>query len=145
MTLSQLETVPSPRMSASQMGRVVSRCWLGLLLWLGLMGAGLLSAQTAATGTIEGRVFDAGRGEYLENALVSVEGSTVETLTDATGGYRITALPAGQVRLKVFYTGLNPLSVTATVTAGQTLQRDLTFGAQGREGGALGRDVVQLG
>jgi hypothetical protein len=101
--------------------------------------------QPAATGSIEGRVFDAGRGEYLENALVSVEGTTLETLTDATGGYRLTTVPAGSARLRVFYTGLNPLSVTAAVTAGQTLQRDLTFGAQGREAGGAGKEVVQLG
>jgi TonB-dependent receptor len=90
-------------------------------------------------------VFDAGRGEFLENALVSVEGTSLETLTDATGAYRLSAVPAGNARLKVFYTGLNSLSVTATVIAGQTLQRDVTFGAQGREGGTAGKDVVKLG
>jgi hypothetical protein len=84
--------------------RLLSRS-VRLILWIsiGVLWIGALSAQPTLTGTIEGRVFDAGRGEYLENALVSVEGTALETLTDATGAYRLSAVPAGNARLKVFY------------------------------------------
>jgi len=119
---------------------------LGLAwLLLGLVSGGpRLSAQPAAIGVIEGRVFDAGRGEFLENALVGIEGTSLETLTDAVGGYRLAPVPAGAVRLRVFYTGLTPLAEAATVVDGQTLQRDLTFGARGA-GAAPGAAVVRLG
>ena len=100
-----------------------------------LLGAPAWSAPAAATGVIEGRVFDAARGEYLENALVSVEGASLETLTDATGSYRLAAVPSGTVRLRIFYTGLAPLTVPLAVPAGGTLQRDFTFAAPG--GGKL--------
>jgi len=44
------------------------------VLLLSLVPA-LAPAQGTGTGAIEGRVFDAGRGEYLEKALLSVEGT----------------------------------------------------------------------
>ena len=47
-------------------------------------------AQGAATGTIEGRVFDAGRGEYLERARLVIEGTSQETFTEAGGPYDAT-------------------------------------------------------
>jgi hypothetical protein len=40
--------------------------WLPLGLWLAVLATSSLSAQPALTGTIEGRVFDAGRGEFLK-------------------------------------------------------------------------------
>jgi hypothetical protein len=48
------------------------------------------SARAAAeratgTGTIEGRVFNPGTGEYLERARVTLEGTALETFTDNLG------------------------------------------------------------
>lgn len=81
------------------LARSLGLAWLLLGLFSGGTG---LSAPPAATGVIEGRVFDAGRGEFLENALVGIEGTSLETLTDAVGGYRLAPVPAGAVRLRVF-------------------------------------------
>ncbi|MEY4087849.1 MAG: hypothetical protein RJB55_120, partial [Verrucomicrobiota bacterium] len=103
-----------------------------LLLTSGLLLAGRAAAQTAAPGTIEGRVFDSVRGEYLEKARVSVEGTRLETLTDATGQYRLANVPAGTAQVKVFFTGLPVQNASVAVAAGQTAQRDFTFGAEGR-------------
>ncbi|MBI5769899.1 MAG: TonB-dependent receptor [Verrucomicrobia bacterium] len=103
-----------------------------------------LPAQPAGTGTIEGRVFDGGRGEYLEKALVSVDGTKLETLTDATGQYRLANVPAGAAKVKVFYTGLTIAPSNVTVTAGQTAQLDFTLGAQARGGPPSASDVVKL-
>ena len=50
-----------------------------------------------ATGTIEGRVFNAATGSSLANARVVIEGTTREVLTDETGSYRLTGVPAGVV------------------------------------------------
>ena len=92
-----------------------------------LVFASLLGAQAVPTGTIEGRVFNVRRGEYVENARITVDGSGQQVLTDATGQYRLTNLPAGPVTLKIFYTGLGSRSEVVAVTPGQTVQRDITL------------------
>jgi iron complex outermembrane recepter protein len=112
-----------------------------LLLTTGFLLAGHAAAQTTATGSIEGRVFDRSRGEYLEKALVSIEGTRLETLTDATGQYRLVNVPAGPARLKVFFTGRPAQTAVVAVAAGQIAQQDFTFGAEGR--GRAG-EVVKL-
>jgi len=76
----------------------------------------ILGAQAVSTGTIEGRVFDSRRGEYLEKARITVDGSQQETLSAATGQYRLTGIPAGTVaaakRGTMFDQTLMGLSVT---------------------------------
>ena len=105
-----------------------------------------LAAAAAPGGAIEGRVFDAGRGEYLENALVSLEGSALETLTDATGAFRLAPVPAGPARLRIFYTGLAPLTAAVDVPVDGVVRRDLTFAAPGAVGRtAAAGEVVTLG
>ncbi len=44
---------------------------------------------------------------------------------DEFGAYRITGVPEGEVEINVFYTGLNPRSVTVTVESGSTVTRDI--------------------
>ncbi len=103
-----------------------------------------LSAQPRATGTIEGRVFDPRRGEFVEKARLTVEGTREEVLSDATGQYRLVNLPAGPVKVIVFYTGLGSQSESVVVTAGQIVQHDITLrGAAGRPA-AVGEGVVQM-
>jgi iron complex outermembrane recepter protein len=105
-----------------------------------------LPAQSARTGVIEGKVFDAGRGEFLENARITLEGTAQETFTEAGGQYRFTNVPAGPVRLKVFFTGLVTQTLPVTVTAGQTVQQDVTMAAPVVPGKARapGDDAVKL-
>ena len=102
---------------------------LHLLAALALLTSTRVSAQSAGTGTIEGRVFDAGRGEYLEGARLTVEGSVLETFTAAGGQYRFSQVPAGTVRVKVFFTGLATQTVSVSVGAGQVAQQDVTLAA----------------
>ena len=106
----------------------------------------ILGAQAVSTGTIEGRVFDSRRGEYLEKARITVDGSQQETLTAATGQYRLTGIPAGTVTLKIFYTGLGSHSEIVTVAPGQTVQHDVTISgmATAGKGPAAAGDVVRL-
>ena len=94
----------------------------------GIVGfATTLGAQSAATGTVEGRVFDAGRGEYLERARLTIEGTTQEAFTDSSGQYRFTGVPSGTARVKVFFTGLLSQTETVNVAAGQTAVHDITM------------------
>lgn len=104
-----------------------ARLWLAAtsLLWL----TSVLAAQTAAPGNIEGRVFDAGRAEYLEKARLTIEGTSLETFTDAIGHYRFNNVPAGPATMKVYFTGLGSQSEVIAVTPGATIQHDITLRA----------------
>jgi TonB-dependent receptor len=107
--------------------------------------ASALSAQSTATGTIEGRVANARSGEFLERARVTIEGSTLEAFTDSSGQYRISYVPAGTVKLKVFYTGQTSQTDTVVVGAGATVQHDFTLTAgPARAGSDTSGPVVKL-
>jgi iron complex outermembrane receptor protein len=95
----------------------------------------------AATGTIEGRVLNADNGRYLNNARVTIAGTNLEALTDTLGQYRLTGVPAGDAKLKVFFTGLAPQEVTVAVAAGQSVARDLSLSASAD---ARSGDVIKL-
>ncbi|MDO8539521.1 MAG: TonB-dependent receptor [Opitutaceae bacterium] len=97
--------------------------------------AGLpLAAQSAGSGTIEGRVINARTGEYLEKARVTVENTGLEALTGPGGFYRIINVPAGSLTVKAFHTGLDLQTEAVVVAPGATVQRDFS----------LGSDVVKL-
>jgi iron complex outermembrane recepter protein len=117
------------------------------LLAAGILFASRVSAQVAGTGTIEGRVFDQRRGEYLEKARIRVEGTAQEVLTDSAGTYRLTNVPAGTVRFSVFYTGLGTQNEIVTVSAGQTVQHDVTLAgvAGAKPSAAAAGDTIKMG
>ena len=104
------------------------------------------SAQSVATGNVEGRVLNVRNGEYVERARVTIEGTGLETFTDDSGQYRLTNVPAGPARVRVFFTGLDLQTASVVVTSGATAQRDFNLEAGGRrsEPGRAG-DVVKLG
>ncbi len=117
-----------------------------LAVILGLV-LGLIPSAVAAdlpSGAIEGRVFDTSRGEYLENARVTIEGTNTEALTDAIGQFRLSRVAVGTVRVKVFFTGLASQTESVVVTAGQTAVHNFTFGHQRGDRGSAGDGVVKL-
>jgi iron complex outermembrane receptor protein len=81
-------------------------------------------AQSAAAGSITGRVFNAATRGYVRNAEVRVEGTGIVAYTEDAGIYRLTGVPSGEVTLTVAYTGTQPASAKLQVTAGQTATRD---------------------
>jgi hypothetical protein len=105
----------------------ILRAFLFTILMFGLAGAA--RAQSAAVGTIEGRVVNTRTGEYLSGAHVTVEGTTLETFADADGSFRLTNVPAGTARVITFFTGLPPQTAAVTVTSGQVTQHDVSLGA----------------
>jgi iron complex outermembrane receptor protein len=118
--------------------------FLLLLVRAFLAFAGLLavlepaSAQVAAIGTIEGRVVNARSGEYLANARITVENSTLETFTDSDGFYRLTNVPAGTARVTTFFTGVPSQTTAVTITAGGIARHDVTFASgDARAGGGV--------
>lgn len=101
------------------------------------------SAQTAASGVIEGRVFNAATGASLRNARVIVEETRAETITDDFGGYRLTGLNAGPVRVSVSYVGFDRQTATVSVVAGAAVQRDFELKAGGGTAGEGETIVLQ--
>ena len=71
-------------------------------------------ATAAVAAAVSGRVKSAESGTYLRNARVAVEGTTIETLTNETGEFLLSHLPAGSHRLLVSYTGMTPAAVAVT-------------------------------
>jgi len=113
---------------------------IGVLLWF-VSGLSLL-AQTG--GTIEGRVLNTRSGEFVERARVTIEGSALETFTDADGNYRIANVPAGTARVRVFFTGLLPRTDNVTVTPGQVARHDVSLQTFETRADAGAGGVVQL-
>ncbi|MBI5692628.1 MAG: carboxypeptidase regulatory-like domain-containing protein [Verrucomicrobia bacterium] len=119
--------------SASRIATIFAAIWMVLL-------ATLASAQPT-TGTIEGRVLNTRNGEYLEKARITVVDTSLETFTDATGQFRLSNVPAGDTRVRVFHTGLTPQTVAVRVTAGQTTTRDFELASEDRRAAAPGATV----
>ena len=133
-----------PRTKTSMNLRTVLSSFAGLgRLWaVSTLLLASLAAQTAGSGTIEGRVLNATNGSYLGNARVVVEGTSLQTFTDAAGRYRLDGVPAGTARVKIFYTGLPEQSVSISVSAGQSATRDVNLG--GATDAAAGGEVLRL-
>ncbi len=87
----------------------------------------VLPATETRTGTLTGRVSFAASGEYLELARVTLEGTGRETFTDSAGGYLFADVPAGDTRIRVFYTGLPGETAAVVVAAGQVTRRDFAL------------------
>jgi iron complex outermembrane receptor protein len=105
-----------------------------------------LSAQNTPTGSIEGRVQNLVTGDYLNNARVSIKGTNLVSLTDDAGRYRLKGVTAGTATLRVFFTGLDEQEIPVVVTAGQTIERDVSLTSKalyGEEIVTLGEFVVQ--
>ena len=116
------------------------RLLLPILLVLLLPANG--QSPGGATGSIAGRVTNAAGDTFLERVRVTVEGTTLETFTDAGGAYRLDGVPAGAVRVRMFYTGLAAQSAPVTVVAGQSAAFEVALGAPDR--GAGGNVPVKL-
>jgi iron complex outermembrane recepter protein len=101
-------------------------------LALGL--AASLVAQSGGTGSISGRVFNVGNNRYLNNAQVSVEGTTLAAQTNEYGEYRLDGVPAGEVQVRAQYTGLDTETITTTVAAGGSARLDFNLTNRDRYG-----------
>ncbi|MFN0181693.1 MAG: TonB-dependent receptor domain-containing protein [Gemmatimonadales bacterium] len=90
------------------------------------MFALVTSVAAAQSGTIQGRVSDSAGGAII-GAVVSVEGSTLRSASDARGRYTLSAVPTGSRNIRVRAIGYLPATSSVTVTIGQTVQLNLTL------------------
>ncbi len=81
-----------------------------------------------ASATIEGRVVNATNQTVLPNARVSIPGTRHEAFTDVLGEFRLAAVPAGEVQLRISFTGLSSQLVPITLAPGATVRRDIELG-----------------
>ena len=92
------------------------------LFWF-LLGA-IAPTVFAATGSIAGNVSNAGTGNLLEGARITLPALRLDTLSDETGRFVLDAVPAGAHEIVVTYLGLDTQKFTVNVTAGQRAIRD---------------------
>jgi iron complex outermembrane receptor protein len=97
----------------------------------------------ADTGAVEGRVFQPSTGSYIEHVRLTVEGTLLETFSDADGNYRLAGVPAGSVRLRAFRTGLPPVTLIVAVAGGATVSQLVELGSVG-DATAAAPGVVSL-
>ncbi len=75
-------------------------------------------AADAALGTIEGRVFNAVNGNYLNNARARIEGTGLEARTNEAGEFRLDRVPLGPATVTIEVSGFPSQSRKVTVSAG---------------------------
>ena len=96
------------------------RCWLALALLLGATVP--LAAQV--TGTIRGRVTDAGTGRPVGSASVIVTGTRIGAVTNDNGDYVLAAVPVGSQELTARRIGYGRVSRAVSVLAGAQVSAD---------------------
>lgn len=96
----------------------------------GLLLAALLplTALAQQTGRIKGQVSNDSTKAFLQNAVVTVQGTNRSAATDQQGQFDL-ALPAGTVTIEVSYPGLDSQTMTVVVGEGQSVVRDIRLTA----------------
>jgi TonB-dependent receptor len=121
-------------------GSIAHLCLLALFCL-----SGPARGQVPASGTIEGRVFNPATGAFLEGVRLRVEGSSIETFTDADGNYRLQQVPAGAAAVTAFFTGTGLQKETVSVVAGGTIQRDFQLSpSAGKRGAGVDDEPIKL-
>jgi iron complex outermembrane recepter protein len=92
---------------------------LFVLLSIGI--AWTAHASQAGTGEIRGRVVNEATGDYLGSVRITVEGTSIETITNSFGEFRLPAVPAGEAVVLANHAGLGTRRETVIVVPGQTV------------------------
>ncbi|MES2697838.1 MAG: TonB-dependent receptor [Verrucomicrobiota bacterium] len=118
---------------------------LALLVFLiaGAIHGPAAFAQAPAAGTVSGRIINPATGEYVRNAVVSVEGTAISTVSEDGGRYVLNRVPAGEVRVLVTFTGYRPARAMVLVNVGGTTERDFELSSS-LSAAADGGSVVKL-
>lgn len=109
-----------------------------------LLSTLVVGAQTSARAVIEGRVINAATDTYLENARVVIDGTRIESRTAADGTFRLSNVPAGEVRVTVFYSGFESQAQVVNVGAGMTAQTEFSLVLSAIRPAATSDEMVRL-
>lgn len=99
-------------------------CLFSLILMSGLV------SQSAAAGTVTGRVTDAATKLALSGARVSVTGTSLKAYADQTGDYVLFNVPAGAQTVEFGYVGYSDATQTVTVAAAGATVVNFAFGSE---------------
>ncbi len=97
------------------------------------------------SGGVRGRILNTATGEYVRNAEIRVEGTTIVTYSADGGNFHLANVPAGEVTVLVKYTGLQESKVVVTVVANEVATLDIELKVpsySGASGDALDVDMV---
>ena len=92
-----------------------------------MLTAVLLHAQSAGTGSVQGRVFNPVSKEYVRNAEVRLEGTQQVTFTEGDGSFQFLNVAAGPATISVAFSGYTTVKDTFTVTAGTPAVREISI------------------
>jgi len=100
-------------------------------------------AQTAGTGSIQGRIYNPTSQEYVRNAEVRLEGTNQVTHSENDGSFSFNNVAPGQATINITYSGYNPVKETFTVSPGQVAVREINLTSTAAQ--SVGKDgVVKL-
>jgi TonB-dependent starch-binding outer membrane protein SusC len=99
----------------------------GLLAGVTLLLATAATLSAQATGTIRGRVVEAGTGRPISDVQVQVVGLAISGGTTAAGEYTLTGVPAGSREIAARRLGFARQVQTVTVTAGVATRADFVL------------------
>jgi TonB-dependent receptor len=85
------------------------------------------AVSQAGAGVVRGRVLNTATGEYVRNAEIRVEGTTIAAFSEDGGDFRLTGVPAGEVTVVVKYTGLQEGRAIVVVAPGQVAILDVAL------------------
>lgn len=117
--------------------RLVGKSYLtavltGWMLFALCLAAVPVGAQTTGTGFIDGTIVNASTQVLIDNVRVTVDGTEIEAVTDRSGQFRLRNVPAGLVRVRTSYFGLDEQIQAVEVVAGRTVQADFALVRAGR-------------
>ncbi len=115
-----LHSLPHP-MNKQRKLSLVASC-RALAIWSALTANA--AQPSIATGLITGTVSNTATGNLLEGARVEIPALGMATLTDNTGRFVLSAVPAGAHQMLVAYTGLDPIQREVSVAAGERANQD---------------------
>ncbi|MBO9710296.1 MAG: TonB-dependent receptor [Caulobacter sp.] len=118
----------------------------GQIITLRSTGQGAPSGGQAqvGVGVVRGRVLNTATGEYVRNAEIRVEGSTIAAFTEDGGDFRLTGVPAGDVIVSVRYAGLQDAKIPVAVGAGQVANLEVALNPQSYAAGADEVEAVTI-
>ena len=92
---------------------------LATLVCIGASIAPLGGVAAQGGGVLRGTVRSLS-GTSIRGAMVGIPGSTLYTQTDGDGRYRLTAVPAGEIRLRAAAIGYSPVATVVTLAGGDS-------------------------
>jgi iron complex outermembrane receptor protein len=91
-----------------------------LILFCICLALGLMGVNAQNTGSLTGQVLDGSRMP-IAGAAVTLKGTTMGSVTDATGRYNINGINPGNVTVQASFLGYVTATSTATVTSGSRI------------------------